>query len=103
MNAAPASRPPTTPRRAAALRRIALLPPCSRLLLRGLGRFLAGGRLPGRWLALGLCRELAERALQVVEDEPHGRFRPCRRRDSRLALAHEEDAAVERRDLELHE
>ena len=42
-----------------------------------------------------------QRRLQVVEHECHGRLRPRRRRDVRVAVADDEDAAVGRRGLEL--
>src|SRR6478752_10087444 len=110
MNAAPASIPPATPRAAAMLRRIRLLPRCrlarSCLLLGGRsgGRLLRGGRrlllrrgtLRGRLYA-------SESRLQVVEDEPRRRISAGRRGDGRLAVADDEDAAVARGDLELRE
>src|SRR6478609_6695288 len=110
MNAAPASIPPATPRAAAMLRRIRLLPrcrlPCSCLLLGGRsgGRLLRGRRrllLRGRTLRGGL--HASESRLQVVEDEPGRRISAGRRGDGRLAVADDEDAAFARGDLELCE
>src|ERR687887_44185 len=86
MNAAPASIPPTMPRIAAALRRIRLL--------------------PRRSLSLGLLRldfEVPERALQVVEDEPHRWVDASRRGDPGRALPHDEDASLLGRRLELRQ
>src|SRR6266567_3665754 len=108
MNAAPASIPPTTPRSAAMLRRIGLLPRCRLarrcLLLRGARRLLGCGRLPRRdclLLRLGLWLHVAQGRLEVVEDEPGRRIVARRRRDDGLAVPHHEDTALAGRDLEL--
>src|SRR5438552_12141070 len=103
MSAAPATMPPRTPRIAAALRRIGLLLSRRRLLFRdrlrrGGGLARAGG-LPFRRRGL----DAPQRGLEVVEDEPDRRIGTRRRRDGRLALAHDEDAALAGCDLELGE
>src|SRR5919201_4901952 len=102
MNAAPARTPPATPSSAATLRRIGLLPARRRLF--GGGRLLRRRRLPrGR---LPCCRfggDRAQRALEVVEDEPDGGIRSGRRRDPCRPVRHDEDAALVRRSLELDE
>src|SRR6266511_461948 len=75
MKAAPASMPPTTPRMAAALRRILLLPRRGGLARGGL-LLRAGSRgrlLPRSRLACRCGLETSQRRLEVVEDEPHGR------------------------------
>src|SRR5438128_10906705 len=98
MNAAPASSPPTTPRMAAALRRIGLLP--RRLSRRGLlrrGLLLRGGRLPRRRLPSdGLGLDAAQRRLEVVEDEPDRRVRAGRSGDCGLVVSDDEDARLAR-------
>src|SRR5947208_13295721 len=98
--------PPRTPTIAAALRRIRLLLsrrgplPCSRLGLRGGGGLAARrGRLLRRWTLL----DAAQSRLEVVEDEPDGRVGGGGRRNVRLALAHDEDAALAGRDLQLRQ
>ena len=64
----------------------------------GFLRRLLRGRpaLPGRRLL-----DRAQARLQVVEDEPDGRLGRGRRRDQTAAVADDEDAAVDRRRLEL--
>src|SRR5437660_2368920 len=47
--------------------------------------------------------ELAQAALQVVEDEPYRRLRRGRRRDQPVAVPDDEDAAALEGDLELRE
>src|SRR6266568_4518140 len=110
MNAAPASIPPTTPRSAATLRRIRLLPgrrlACRRLLLCRGGRLLGCGgllRRDGFLLRRGLLLHVAQSRLEVVEDEPGGRIAARRGRDDRLAVPHHEDAAFAGRHLELRQ
>src|SRR6185437_11548508 len=72
------------------------------LLPRG-GRAL-GRRAPGARLRLRLRRrEAAERALQVVEDEPGRGSRAGRGRDQALLVADDEDAAVAERRVQLDE
>src|SRR5437763_158623 len=77
------------------------------LRLRRSGRRALGLRLRlglgGRALRLCRCAQLAEAALEVVEDEPDRRLRRRRRCDQRLAVADDEDAAALERDLELCE
>src|SRR6266511_3180404 len=105
MKAAPASMPPTTPRMAAALRRILLLPRRGGLARGGL-LLRAGSRgrlLPRSRLACRCGLETSQRRLEVVEDEPHGRIAGRRRGDARLPFAHDEHAALAGGDLELRE
>src|SRR3954454_21903199 len=64
--------------------------------------------LPRTRLALGLrlrflFAEAAQTALEVVEDEPHGRLGPRRRRDHTVTVCDEEHAAAAKGDVELHE
>src|SRR6266566_3645539 len=110
MNAAPASIPPTTPRSAAMLRRIRLLPrrrlARRRLLLGGGSRLLRCGGLRGSGgllLRRGLRLHVAQGRLEVVEDESGGRVAACRGRDDRFAGTHHEDAAFAGRHLELRQ
>src|SRR6266550_8850941 len=110
MNAAPASIPPTTPRSAAMLRRIRLLPrrrlPRRSLLLGSGRRLLRCGGLRGcggLLLRGGFRLHVAQGRLEVVEDEPGGRVAARGGRDDRLAGAHHEDAALAGRHLELRE
>src|SRR5437588_6326847 len=102
MNAAPVTIPPTTPRMAAALRRIGFLL-ARRALLRSRRRLLGRRRrLFGRRLPGGTLRgDRAQGALEVVEDESHGRIGSGRRRDPRRPIGNHEDAAFVRRGLEL--
>src|SRR6266511_785655 len=105
MKAAPASMPPTTPRMAAALRRILLLPRRGGLARGGL-LLRAGSRgrlLPRSRLACRCGLETSQRRLEVVEDEPHGRIAGRRLGDARLPFAHDEHAALAGGDLELRE
>src|SRR6266511_3431390 len=105
MKAAPASMPPTTPRMAAALRRILLLPRRGGLARGGL-LLRAGSRgrlLPRSRLACRCGLETSQRRLEVVEDEAHGRIAGRRRGDARLPFAHDEHAALAGGDLELRE
>src|SRR6266536_1496030 len=108
MNAAPASIPPSTPSSAAALRRILLLPG-RRRLARGSLLLRSRGRRRGRLLPRGgLLRrrcllDAAQRGLEVVKDEPDRRIGTRRRGDRSVALAHDEDAALPRRNLELRQ
>src|SRR5436309_10355537 len=105
MNAAPASIPPATPRIAAALRRIGLLPP-RRRLLRGLPRRLRRGGLLRRSRSLPrrtrrLRRDRAKGALEVVENEADRRVRERGGGDPNLPLRDDEHAPLMRGRLEL--
>src|SRR5436190_6236799 len=100
MKAAPASMPPTTPRAAAALRRIGLLPPRRGLLLRAC-RLRRGPSFPRR--RFRLRRDRAESALQIVEHKPDRRLGGRRGSNPRRTVGDEEDAALLRRGLELDE
>src|SRR5262245_28718313 len=108
MNAAATSTPARSPRMAAALRRIGL--PLARgagfARLRGLLVRRAAGLLPrGGRLARGLRLrgDVPQRRLEVVEDEADGGVAPRRGGDARLAVAHDEDAALACRDFQLRE
>src|SRR3954467_4159265 len=64
--------------------------------------------LPRTRLAFGLrlcflVAEAAQAALEVVEDEPHGRLGPRRRRDHAVPVGDQEDAAAAKGHVELHE
>src|SRR3954467_12363533 len=64
--------------------------------------------LPRTRLALGLrlCflfAEAAQAALEVVEDEPHGRLGPRRRRDHAVTVGDQEDATAPKGDVEPHD
>ncbi|PWU17798.1 MAG: hypothetical protein C5B48_15540 [Candidatus Rokuibacteriota bacterium] len=84
---APASTPAATTKRPSSLRILAL----PRLL-----RLRAG-------LAVILGCSGAQAALEVVEDQPHRRFRRGSRSHGPSLVTHDEHAAVECRGLELHE
>src|SRR6266404_5936643 len=64
-------------------------------------RFIFGLLPPGSLRRRRILGGTAEATLQVVEDEPHGRKGPCRRRNPARVPSDDEDAALGGRRLQL--